>query len=64
MRQMEKRVAPFTAAADFSAFVSLVSALTRAPGPPAHSPAPTLAQRNPLGSVLTGFGKKQNVEAG
>lgn len=37
-RRMNERVASFTAAADFGAFVSFVSALTRAPVPPANSP--------------------------
>lgn len=58
-RQMKKRVAWFTAAADFSAFASFVSALTRAPVPPANSPEHTLAERNPLGSVSAGFGKNK-----
>lgn len=59
MRQMKKRVASFTAAADFSGFLSLVSALTRAPVSPANSPEHTLTERNPLGGVLTGFGKNK-----
>lgn len=33
------------------------------PGSACKQPQHTLTERNPLGSVLTGFGKKQNVEA-
>lgn len=59
MRQMKERVAPFTAAADLSAFVSCCVRTHQGPVPPANCPQRTLTARNAQGSLLTGFGKNK-----